>query len=812
MLESIRQDARHAARGLLRTPIFALTAILSLAIGIGGTAAIYSLVNSLLLSAPPGVGHPDRVVNVGRTQDGNGFDNFSYLTFTDLRDRNTTLSGLAAMQFESHSMSLAGPDGGEAVEGGIVSGNWFRVLEAQPALGRFFLDEEDRTPRTHAVVVLSHRFWSERFNGDSSIVGRGITLNAMPFTVVGVAREGFHGTMFTAPDLWVPMMASPWFGTPEAMLTTSRYGVWLMAVGRLKPDVGLTQAQADLGRIGVQLQQEWPRENEGQGVRVMFTSLFPGDLERVVQLSFLFLFVLTGLVLVIAGTNVAGMLVARAAARRREIAVRLAIGASRGRLVQQLLTESAVLFAVAGLAGALMARWLVAALLALLPNLPFQIAFEPSVDWRVVLFALGVSLVTGVVAGLAPALQSTKPSLAPELRSDIGGSHRRQRLRSGLLVTQMAFSMLLLVVAGLFGRAMARARAIDPGFDPRDVQVTTLDLRLANYTSATGRQFADRMMAAASALPGAQRVAMTRMIPLDGGGFGLGEIQVEGHPAPDPERGWNADWNIVTPAYFDVMRIPLLKGRDFAATDREGAPDVAIINETLARSIWPGEEAIGKTFRNEDRVVTVIGIAHDSRYRSLGEQPRGFVYVPFAQRYINAMSLLVRVAPGTTMAAPIRRLLADLDPSLPILNAQTLEAHAAIGLFPQRVALWVAATLGGVALLLALIGIYGVTAYGVTQRTREIGIRIALGSSRGGVLGLVIGQGVRLGVIGIAFGVVAAMAATRLLESLLFGVTGTDPIAIGSAAIVLVLAALLASFIPARRAARVDPMVALRQE
>jgi predicted permease len=344
------------------------------------------------------------------------------------------------------------------------------------------------------------------------------------------------------------------------------------------------------------------------------------------------------------------------------------------------------------------------------------------------------------------------------------------------------------------------------------VQIATLDLRLANHTDSSGSQFFARLLDGAAAIPGADAVALSRMIPLDGSGLGLGGIEVPGRPAPDPERGWDEDWNVVTPGYFDVLRIPLAAGRAFSETDRAGAADVAIINGTLASRIWPGENAVGKTFRNDDRTVTVIGVARDSKYRSLGESPRGFVYVPLAQRYIDQMSLLVRSAPGLSMAAPIRRLVADLDPSLPILNTQTMEAHTAVGLFPQRIALWVATSLGGVALLLALIGIYGVTAYGVAQRTREIGIRIALGSSQREMLGLVLAQGVRLGAIGVGSGVVVAIAATRLLEGLLFGVSGTDPVALGAAAFALLSAALIASWVPARRAARVDPMVALRQE
>ena len=812
LLDHLRQDSRYALRGLVRSPVFSITAILSLAIGVGGTAAIYALANSLLLSAPKGVGNPDRVVNVGRSQNGRGFDNFSYLTFADYRDRNSTLTGLAAVEFTPRRLSLRGSDGGEAIEGAVVSGNFFSVLEARPALGRFFLPEEDRTPRTHAVAVLSHRMWRERFNGDSSVISTSVVLNGTPFTVVGVAAEGFHGPAFTSADVWVPMMASPWLGTPESMLSEGRGGAWIMAIGRLKPDVAVSQAEADLATIQAQLGQAFPNEYEGRGVRVLPLSLFPGEMRGMVALFTTFLFVLTGLVLVIGGTNVAGMLLARSAARRREIAVRLAIGASRARLVRQLITESALLFAIAGVIGAVLASWLMAALMSLIPSLPFTVSIEPSIDWRVIMFALAVATMAGILAGLAPALQSTKPALAPELRSDVGGSGKRQRLRSSLLVMQVTFSMLLLVVAGLFGRALLNARAIDPGFDPENVHVATLDFGLVNHTAETGRQFGDRLVQGTASLPGVESVALARMIPLQDGGMGLGDIVVDGRPASADNQSWDADWNIVTPSFFDVLRIPMVRGRGFTEADRAGAPDVAIINERLAAMIWPGEDAVGKTFRNEDRVVTIVGVARNAKYRTLGESPRGFVYVPFAQRYNGEMSLFVRSTTDASPAPAIRRLVADLDASLPILGSQSLVDLSAVGLFAQRMAAWVAGSLGAVALLLALIGIYGVTAFGVAQRTREFGIRIALGSSRPQLLSMVVGHGFKLAGLGVVLGVLLAIAATRLLESLLLGVSGTDPIALGIAGVLLVGAALLASWVPAMRAARIDPMVALRQE
>jgi predicted permease len=811
MFDSLRNDARYAARGLARSPAFSLTSILSLAIGIGGSAAVYSLVNALLLTPPPGITEPDRVVYVGRTTNGQGFDTFSYPTFADLRDRNRTLSGLAAIVFETRPASLRGPDGGEAIQVGIVSANFFSVLGTRPATGRFFLDEEDRAPRTHAVAVLSHRYWTERFGADPSILERGVVLNGTPFTVIGIAETGFHGPSVIAPDMWIPVMASPWIGVVDDP-RESRRSNWLIAVGRLRENVSRSQATADLATVMTQLAQDHAGIYEGLGTGVQPVSLFPGEITRMVALFMTFLFALTGMVIVIAGTNVAGMLVARAAARRREIAVRLAIGASRARLVRQLVTESAVLFAAAGLAGALVARWLLALLLSFVPSLPVQVSIEPAVDWRVVVFALGVSLVAGVIAGLAPALQSTRPSLAPELRTDVGGAIRRHRLQSTLLVSQVAFSMLLLVVAGLFARALTRATAIDPGFDPANVHIATVDLRLVNHTPETGRQFFDRMLAEAQRLPGVEAAAFSRMIPLGGGGMGLGGVLVDGHPGPDSDGSWGPDWNIVTPAYFDVLRIPLARGRGFTDADREGTPAVAIMNETLASAIWPNEDAVGKTFRNEGRTVTVVGIARNAKYRTLGESPRQFIYVPLAQSYLGDMSLFVRTSSHAAMAPVIRRMVATLDPSLPVLVTSTMEEQARLGLFPQRIALWTASTLGGLALLLALIGIYGLTSFEVAQRKREIGIRIALGSSSRDVLRLIAGQGARLALIGVVIGVGGAIGATRLLEGLLYGVSGADPVALVAAAALLLGAALAASWAPARRAAGLNPMIALRQE
>ncbi len=811
MLDDTRHDVRTALRAVHRSPVFTAIVVLSIGIGVGATTAIVTLANTMLLQAPPGIGHADRVVTVGRTQDGSGFDNFSYPNYADYAANTKTLSGLAAIQIQPQPLSLAGPSGGEAVQAGLVSGSFFQVLEARSAYGRFFLPSEDGPSATNTVAVLSHRFWRQRFGSDSSIVGSAIVLNGSPFTVVGVAAERFQGPFVIAPDLWVPLHSVTLLFHVDESRFTGRQNVWLMAVGRLAPDVSLGAAQADLSTIAARLLQDYPQVNAGQGVRVMPASLFPGDMRGAVGGFLAVLFAVAGLVLLIASTNVAGMLLARAAGRQREIAVRLAIGATRRRLVRQLVTESLVLFVAAGAIGIVLARWLISALMTLVPRLPVQLYFDPRLDWRVFLFALGASLVTGLIVGAVPALQSTRPDLVPALKLD-AGTTRRQRLRGGLLVAQIAFSMLLLIVAGLFARALTHARSIDPGFDPRGVDVASLNLQLANYDPTWGLLRSGEILARTRQLPQVTAAAWTAMLPLGGGGMGLGGVDVEGRQPPDERRGWNPDWDIITPGYFATMRIPLLRGRDFSDADRQGATDVAILNETFARHLYGSDDPVGRTFRNEDRTVTVIGIARDGKYRTLAEPPRNFVYVPLAQRYMPRLNLVVRTAGSVPIAGAIKRLVGELDPALPILDQRTMEDQIATSLFPQRIALWVAATLGSVALLLALLGIYGVVAFSVAQRTREIGVRVALGAQRGQVLGLVLRQGAVLAGIGVAVGAAGAIAITRLLASLLYGIPATDIVAFGAAAGLLAAAALAASWIPARRAAAIDPVIAIRSE
>jgi putative ABC transport system permease protein len=808
--ESFVTDIRLAVRGLRRTPLFAAIAVLSIAVGVGATTGIVTLTDALLLQTPPGVGHPDRVVSVGGTRNGKGFDTFSFVTYTDYA-RASSLSGLAALDLESKPLSLVTASGTEAVRSGAVSANFFSVLDAHPAIGRFFGPGDDDASSPASVVVLTDRYWRARFNADSTVVGRSITLNGEPFTVVGVAAHRFQGPFVLAPDLWIPLRASLRLNGNEEMLT-DRQDLWLVAVGRLAPNRSIGQAQAELSSIATRLRAIYPKESDLDGVSVRPLSLVPGDGHRVIAAFMTVLFVVAGLVLIVASTNVSGMLLARAASRQREIAVRIAMGASRARLVRQLATESLVLGLAAGAIGLVLAKWLVAMVMSLVPHLPVQLVVNPTLDARVFGFALGITLVTSVAVGALPAMESTNPDLVPALKLEAGATARRQRVRSVLLVSQIAVSMLLLVIAGLFGRSLVRARAVDPGFATHHIAVVSLDLNLAGYDETRGIAQAQALVTRAKAIPGVSQAAMSAMLPLSGSAMGFGSIVFDGHPAARGQDGWNADWNVVSPGYFDLLGIPLVRGRAFTASDRPGAPTVAILNETFAMRVFGTTDVVGRTFRNGKRTVTVVGVARNAKYRSLDEPPLNFVYVPLTQWYRSQTNLLVRTSTDVNLAGVLRRLVPQFDRRLPVLDQSTMDDQIAFSLFPQRLALWIAGSLGVIALLLAVLGIYGVIAYGVAQRTREIGIRVALGAERHTILGMVLRRGLVLAGVGVLVGAVAAFGATRLISSFLFGVPPTDVLSFTAATILLSSAAVLASWLPARRAAAVDPMIALRSE
>jgi putative ABC transport system permease protein len=822
MLQTTVQDIQYGLRLLRRSPLFTLTAALSLAIGIGANTTIFSIASALLLRPLPGLTDPSRLVDVGRTQNGQGFDNSSYPNYRDYRERQKSLTDVYAIRVDPQPFSLATATDAQRIYGHIVSANYFTILGVRPLLGRLLQDSDDAPDHSHSVVVLSHELWTKTFASDPSIVGQTISLNSKPFMVIGVAPPGFQGTTLLKPDAWTPIAGvADTMPRASANIVNNRAAVWLVMGGRLKDDVTIAQANAEARAIGANLEKEYPNENRGKSLTVTRSALLPG--QTVVVAGFLgLLVVIVGLVLSITCVNVAGMLLARAATRRREIAVRLAIGAGRGRLIRQLLTETMILFVAGGLAGLVLTNWLTRVVLAVIPRLPVPIDFTVRADWRVVSFAIAISFIAAVLSGLAPALQSSRADLVPALKAEgLDSGKSRLRLRNIFVVGQVTMSLMLVIVAGLFLRALEHAAAIQPGFDERGVDVIQLDLSLSGYTAETARPFVRELLERTRALPGVDSATLSVDLPLDGGRMGLGGLKV---PGKTPPRGefFSADWNVSEPGLFTTLRLPLIRGRDFTHADTASSMWVAIVNDALAAQYWPGEDPIGKQVLVDDdvpsgapqtlRPVTIVGVTANARLIWLTGSVEPYIYVPFAQRYIPRVSLLVRRTGDRSAIPDVRALLRSLNPNLPITESMTLSELTAIGLIPQRIAATVAGSLGLVGLLLCGVGIYGVTSYSVAQRTREIGIRVALGADRGSVLRLILRQGLMLAGIGSAIGVVIAAAGSTLLESLLYGIRGLDPITFGGTCLLFALVTLAASYIPARRATTVDPMVALRAE
>jgi predicted permease len=815
-------DVRYGIRLLVRNPIFSLTAGLSLAIGIGANTTIFTIANALLFARPVGVADPTRVVDIGsRTEGGTPFGQVSYLNYLDVRARATTLEAVYAYHPVPQPMSLGGAGGAERISATYASVNYFSVLGVQPAAGRLFHEETDRGA---PVVVLSHAFWTRQFRGDPGVIGRALVINGRTFTLVGVAARGFRGTSVLLPDAWLPIE------TGEEALRASRDVPWPLMGGRLKSGVSIAQAAAEIDAIGRALAREYPDQNAGRGLRLVPATPIPGNILPVATFLSL-LMAIVSLVLVTACANIAGILLARATARRREIAVRLAMGAGRARLVRQLLTETTMLFALGGAAGLALARGMTTLLVSQLPTLPLPVDVTLPLDRNVVVFALTLSLVAALLSGVMPALHASKSDVVAALKDESQGASDRLRLRQAFVVAQVAMSILLVVAAALFVRALQKAASIELGFDAHGVELASLDLSLAGYSTAAGKLFAADLVQRVRQLPGVEQATLASTGDPVGDGRRRTLVTVPGSLLSDGRPSIDADWNAVAPGYFATMRIPLVAGRDFTAADRGEAPTVAILGEAAAARFFPGqarEDVIGRSMTLDqsasirDRAprgrpewrLRVVGIARDIKYFGPRESgPHLFVYVPLQEQPFGArVTIIARTTHGQRIAADLRKLVASMNPNLPIVTSQTLEDRAAAGVIPQRVAASVSAALGVVGLLLAAIGIYGVTAYTVAQRTREIGIRMALGAGRGDVVGMVLGHGVMLATIGAGIGLLLAAATGRLLASFLLGVAPIDPLAFAGAAILFVLVGLAACYAPARRATRINPIDALRYE
>ena len=810
------KDLRHAARGLARRPGITALAVLSLALGIGVNSSIFTLVNAVLLRDPP-ARQPKQLVEV-YTQDSGGFKyaTSSYPDFADLRRQTTSFSDLAA-----YSTTIGSYDDGERTEllfGELVSGNYFPMLGLQPELGRWFLPEEDATPGSHPVLVLSHAFWQQRFAGDPAVLGKTLKLNGHIFTVVGVAPETMASSVpGLQASFWAPMMMMD--AMSDRPRLERRGGRGLLLRGRLKPDVTLEQAQEEMSALFAGLAEAYPDTNADRGLTLVPSSkvvLNPGIDGPLFGVAAV-LMVIVALVLLIACSNIANLLLARAADRRKEIAIRLALGSSRARLMRQLLSESLLLAVLGGALGLLFALWTARLIVSFRPPLPVPLALDLNPDAKVLGFTLLLAVATGLVCGLAPALQASRPRLVPALKdeaSSLGRGYRRFGLRNLLVVSQVAISTLLLIGAGLFLRSLASAQAIDPGFSLRSGAVAQVAPGFGGgYTPEQTREIYRQMLERARTLPGARSAALAEFLPLGLSSQSRG-VQLEGQALVDKKDQPEVDTIAISTGYFATMGIDLPWGRDFTDHEQEGGPGVVILNETAAQRFWPGESPLGKrlSFNSGTDWLEVVGVAKDGKYQTLGEEPKPFIYSNLAQGESPIMTLVVAGDDQAALLGQVRAALVALDPHLPILDLHTMEEHLAIMLFPARLGAALLAAFGVLGLVLASVGLYGVVAYAVSRRTREMGIRIALGAGGSNVLRLVVREGMALVATGIGIGLLLALVATRALDKLLFGITATDPVTFVAVPLVLATVALLANLGPALRATRVDPMVALRYD
>jgi putative ABC transport system permease protein len=824
-MSTLLRDVKHGARLIAKSPGFTVAAVLSLALGIGANTTIFTLINAVLLHPLP-VDDPAELVSVFTTDERNsggqlGFLQLSPMNYRDLRDKNEVFSGLAA--HAGLPLNITGGTGNpEQVFGEIVTGNYFGVLGARPLVGRVFLPEEDKNPGERLVCVLGYGEWQKRFGGDPSIVGRTISLNEQQFTVVGVMPKGFKGTnAIGAPALWVPYMTYPQTVNGfflELLRPDSRRGLAFNVTGRLKPGVTVQQAEANLKTIARQLEQEYPNENKGRNVTLVplaQATINPGFRSNLVAAGGL-LMTIVGLVLLIACANVANLLLARASARQREIALRLSLGASRGQLIRQLLTEGTMLAVMGGVAGLLLAYWAQGALWSFRPPFLQADAIDIQPDLRVLLFTLGVALTTGLLFGLAPAVQASRPNLVTELKenpSAPASSRRLFSLRNMLVATQIALSLVALVGAGLFLRSLQNAQRIRPGFDMDRLAVMSFDLGAQGYTEERGRQFQQRVLEQVAAVPGVESATLASTVPLFNGGFAR-TVFLEGQDASDRRSGRLVQISVAGSRYLETVGVPLLRGRTISDQDQPNTPSAVVINETMAKRFWPDEDAIGKRFKffGQENFQQVVGIAKDSKYNFIGEDPTPFIYQPMTQVYQPQVSLFVRSANPSSVIGTVRGEVQQLNRNLPLTGVFTLSDIVDQSLWAPRMGASLLAVFAGLSLVLAVIGIYGVMAYSVSQRTRELGIRMALGASRGDVVRLVVVQGVKLTIAGVLVGLAVSFAVTRLIVNMLFGVSPTDILTFSVVPAVLALAALGASYLPALRATRIDPLVALRSE
>ncbi len=796
-------------------------AIVSLALGIGANTAIFSVVNAVLLRDLP-LKDPEELVEVYIDTEAFPFSPFSYPHFEDLRDWTTDVfAGVAGTGFAFVQADAA--DGVQVLMGEVVTGNFFRLLGVRAAVGRILLPDDDRVPGGHFVAMLGHRYWQRAYGGDPGVVGKEIRLAGRPYTIIGVAPADYTGSFRGLdPDIYAPVaMYDELMPVGEDSQLENRTSYWFFAKGRLKAGVSLAAARVAAARVASRLREEqpeeWPADNEMVLVPTQHVIVNPA-LDRFIGPAAALVMAVVGLVLLVACANLASFLLARAMDRRKEVAVRLALGASRRTLIGQLLTETVLLAILGGAAGVLLALGLLELLVRTDLPLPLPITLDLSVDTRVLLFSVVVSLLAGVLFGLAPALQGTSPALAPTLRDEsagAGGRPGRLTLRNALVSTQVALSLVLLVFSGLFLRSFQATRSVDPGFGQEPAAIVTLSLPATRYTEAEGRVFMRELLERARSLPGVTAVGLIDNLHLNTLSIQTIEINVDGTEPPPDRDAHVVDIARVDPGFFEAAGVRILRGRNFADGDVSDGPRVAIISEAMAKRFWPGVDPIGRAIHRKggEPDLRVVGVASDAKVRSLAEAPRPFVYRPESQEYRSFLSVVAKTSlDAHRTELDLLALVREIGSEVVVFQSTTMERHLAIMLLPARLGAVALAVFAALALLLASIGLYGLVSYAVARRSREVGIRMSLGADRGMVVWMLVAGGMRPVMVGGAVGLVLALLLTRALAGLLFGIATLDPITFVTVPLLLGGVALLATYVPARRVSRINPVSALKAE